>query len=37
MAEHKSLETISNIILNQSQQKFAAKAVASEKQCLKAM
>ena len=34
---HKSLETMSGMILNQPQPKFAAKSVANEMQCLKAM
>ena len=37
MAVHKSLETISGMILNWSQPKFAARSVADEKQGLKAI
>ena len=37
MAASKSLETISAVILNWLQPKFAAKSVANEMQCLKAM
>ena len=37
MAARKSLETMSGMILNQSQPKFAAKLVANEMLCLKAM
>ena len=37
MAARKSLETISGVILNRLQPKFAAKSVANEMQCLKAM
>ena len=33
----KSLETMSSVILNQFQPKFAAKSVANEMQCLKAI
>ena len=37
MATRKSLETMSGVILNQLQPKFAAKTVANEMRCLKAM
>ena len=37
MAARKSLETMSGVILNRLQPKFAAKLVANEMQCLKAM
>ena len=37
MSACKSLETISGLILNQLQQKFAAILVANEMQCLKAI
>ena len=37
MAARKSLETMSGMILNRSQPRFAAKSVANETRCLKAM
>ena len=37
MAARKSFETISGMILNRFQPKFAAKSVANEMRCLKAM
>ena len=37
MAARKSLETMSGVILNRLQPKFAAKSVANEMRCLKAM
>ena len=37
MAARKSLETMSGVILNRLKPKFAAKLVANEMQCLKAM
>ena len=37
MMVRKSLETMSGVILNQLQPKFAAKSVANEMLCLKAM
>ena len=37
MAARKSLETMSGVLLNRSQPKFAVKSVANEMLCLKAM
>ena len=37
MAARKSLETMSGVILNRSRPRFAAKSIANEMQCLKAM